>query len=520
MLTMVWLDMDGRRCVSIGLWALSLAACGDSGGAGSTTDSGLSNVTVGPSTDATTSGAPTSGGPGTTGTPTGGNSDSATQGSDSSATDVMLTTGTADPICGDSVLDPGEGCDDGPANADDAACTADCQVASCGDGLIQSGVEACDDGANNADDAACTAACVVATCGDTLVQAGVEECDDGNQDDTDACVAGCKNAACGDGLVGPGELCDDGNAVDDDTCTNECTSPNCGDGKLQMAQGEECDDGNALDTDACLSTCLKATCGDTQVQAGVEDCDDGNADESDSCTAACKTPTCSDGAKNGGETDVDCGGSCDKCLLGKACGDSDDCGEGYCIDTVCKLARSCKQIREAAPASKDGNYKIDTDEGGPLPPLTVHCEMDTDSCGYTWIRYDDPALANDQNAYAAKCAAVGMEVLVTRTKPHAQAFYDWNLSQNANLVNVFPVYNGAQGINNWKGICQGAACSFWMTDTPDSNVGCTNYEPNGDNNTSYRIYLRQPGCGLQGNWNDASNTVQVQGWVICSPNDC
>ena len=35
-----------------------------------------------------------------------------------------------------------------------------------------------------------------------------------------------------------------------------------------------------------------------------------------------------------------------------------------------------------------------------------------------------------------------------------------------------------------------------------------------------QLRLRQPGCGLQGNWNDANNTVQVQGWVICSPNDC
>jgi len=59
-----------------------------------------------------------------------------------------------------------------------------------------------------------------------------------------------------------------------------------------------------------------------------------------------------------------------------------------------------------------------------------------------------------------------------------------------------------------------------MTDTANGDVGCTNFEPNGDNNTAARIYLRQAGCGLQGNWNDANNTVQIQGWVICSPNDC
>jgi len=344
--------------------------------------------------------------------------------------------------------------------------------------------------------------------------------DNGNVVDTDACVAGCKNAACGDGFIGPGELCDDGNQVDDDMCTNSCASPNCGDGKLQMAQGEECDDGNMADTDACLSTCLKATCGDSSVQAGVEECDDGNADEADMCTATCKTPTCSDGAKNGAETDVDCGGSCEKCGLGEACVVNTDCGQGLCIANSCAVAKSCKQILEVAPTSKDGNYTIDPDGPGPIGSLVAHCEMNTDACGYTWVRYDEPTLLNDQNAYAARCAASGMEVIVTRTKPHAQAFYDWNLSQNANLVNVFPKVNGASGINNWQGICQGAPCSFWMTDTANGDVGCTNFEPNGDNNTAARIYLRQAGCGLQGNWNDANNTVQVQGWVICSPNDC
>ena len=149
-------------------------------------------------------------------------------------------------------------------------------------------METCDDGAANADDAACTSSCQTAVCGDMLVQADVEECDDGNADDTDACVAGCKNAKCGDGLVGPGELCDDGNQVDDDACTNECASPNCGDGKLQAQQGEECDDGNQVDTDACLSTCLKAKCGDQDVQAGVEECDDGNAINNDACSNTCK----------------------------------------------------------------------------------------------------------------------------------------------------------------------------------------------------------------------------------------
>ena len=397
------------------------------------------------------------------------------------------TSPPPDPVCGDGVLDPGEACDDGAANADDGACTL---------------------------------ACAVAICGDMLVQAGVEDCDDGNAANDDLCVSGCKNAACGDGFVGPGEGCDDGNQVDNDKCGNDCAAPNCGDGKLQAGQGEECDDGNMVETDACLGTCVAAKCGDGVVQAGVEECDDANLDEADQCTATCKTPTCMDGAKNGAETDVDCGGDCGKCELGDACAANADCGEGLCIANTCKIAKSCKEIKEAAPNSMDGNYQIDPDDGGPINPLQVRCDMDAGMCGYTWIRFDDPALLNDQSAYAAKCAAVGMEVLVTRTKPHAQAFYDWNLSDQANLLNIFPKNNGAQSINNWQGICQGQPCSFWMTDNANGDVGCTNFEPNGDNNTLYRIYRRSAGCTLQGNWNDANNNIAIQGWVVCSPNDC
>ena len=77
----------------------------------------------------------------------------------------------------------------------------------CGD-LVVEGGEACDDG-NTADDDACTAACELATCGDGLVWAGMEACDDGNTVDDDACTNACTAPACGDGIVQPGEQCDD-----------------------------------------------------------------------------------------------------------------------------------------------------------------------------------------------------------------------------------------------------------------------------------------------------------------------
>ncbi|MEZ4381181.1 MAG: DUF4215 domain-containing protein [Nannocystaceae bacterium] len=138
-------------------------------------------------------------------------------------------------VCGDGFAGPDEECDDGNAEDTDA-CLSSCVAASCGDGLIQEGVEACDDGDANADTAACTSACAVAICGDSLIQEGVEECDDGDANaDTAACTSACLAAVCGDGLVYEDvEACDDGNDNDNDLCSNDClpVSNGCPDGQL------------------------------------------------------------------------------------------------------------------------------------------------------------------------------------------------------------------------------------------------------------------------------------------------
>ncbi len=55
--------------------------------------------------------------------------------SDPSASDPTMTATTLPPAhCGDGVVDPGEGCDDGN-NVDTDACLATCQPASCSDGV-------------------------------------------------------------------------------------------------------------------------------------------------------------------------------------------------------------------------------------------------------------------------------------------------------------------------------------------------------------------------------------------------
>ncbi|MBK8260422.1 MAG: DUF4215 domain-containing protein [Nannocystis sp.] len=166
-------------------------------------------------TTSTTSGLSTSTDPGTTAPTTGETMVFLDFGGGSeSDSDTDSGTTTIDPppppFCGDGNVDPGESCDDGDANANDAACTLACELATCGDGHVQARVEECDTGRDNGPG--------------------------------QPCKADCTANICGDGDKGPGEGCDDGNQIDDDECTNTCKLTSCGDGQPQP--GEECDDGN------------------------------------------------------------------------------------------------------------------------------------------------------------------------------------------------------------------------------------------------------------------------------------
>ena len=259
--------------------------------------------------------------------------------------------------CGDGYVGPGEACDDGNAANNDAclatcnpascgdghvwvgheacddgnvsntdACLASCQPASCGDGFVRAGVESCDDGNASSNDA-CPTNCQPASCGDGLVLSGVEDCDDGNASDDDGCIA-CAAAVCGDGHLRVGvEACDDGNTDDGDGCLSTCTTAQCGDGVVHDGV-EACDDGNASDEDGCLSTCLVASCGDGFVQAGVEDCDDSNASDADGCLSTCEAATCGDGHVQAGVEACDDGNPSDADACLASC-EVASCGDGH-----------------------------------------------------------------------------------------------------------------------------------------------------------------------------------------------
>lgn len=155
-------------------------------------------------------------------------------------------------------------CATGKACSANADCTTGlcnsgvCVASVCGNSIVEPG-EVCDDG-NTADETSCPYGqpnCVTcnSTCSATLNLTG-PYCGDGNLD------------------FANGEVCDDGNNVDEtscpygqancSTCNSTCTAtlnltgPYCGDGNTDFAYGEVCDDGNNVDETSCPAG--QATC--------------------------------------------------------------------------------------------------------------------------------------------------------------------------------------------------------------------------------------------------------------------
>jgi len=314
----------------------------------------------------------------------------------------------ADPIpdgaCGDGIVDPGEACDDGEANADTESCKTNCMRQACGDGFVGPG-EGCDDG-NDVPDDACTDVCAPATCGDARVEVG-EACDDGNADDTDACLSTCAAARCGDGFVQAGvETCDDGNVLDTDACPRSCAPARCGDGYVE-AGVEACDDGDADETDSCPSTCMAATCGDGFAWDRVEACDDGNADDTDACVSSCELAACGDGFVQAGVEACDDGnaneadGCLSTCEIGPFCGngvveaaelcdpcpescdDADPCTGDTTVGAAATCDLSCSHADSACflidTTTSDNVYVADPDGDGLTADNTLSVGQ-VDSC--------------------------------------------------------------------------------------------------------------------------------------------
>ena len=125
--------------------------------------------------------------------------------------------------CGDSILDPMEGCDDGNLESGDGCSDMCRREAYCGNGMLET-TEVCDDGNNHSGDG-CRSDCLsTEECGNGIRDVVVgETCDDGNVIDGDGCSATCRLEGCGNGELVPPEECDDGNETPWDGCALDCT---------------------------------------------------------------------------------------------------------------------------------------------------------------------------------------------------------------------------------------------------------------------------------------------------------
>ncbi len=182
------------------------------------------------------------------------------------------------------------------------------EIAICGNSVRERG-ETCDDG-NRADDDGCDSNCTPTGCGNGVVTEG-ETCDDGNTDRGDGCSPTCE-LECGNGVRDGGEQCDDGNTIPGDGCEADCRLPRpvtCGNGVIN--DGETCDDGNSTSGDGCSSRC-QLECGD-RIRQGTEQCDDGNRVSGDGCSATCQR----------------------ECLDPSICSDGDACTADTCAGNVC-----------------------------------------------------------------------------------------------------------------------------------------------------------------------------------------
>ncbi|MBW2261992.1 MAG: hypothetical protein JRG91_08480 [Deltaproteobacteria bacterium] len=343
------------------------------------------------------------------------------------AYDLLDSDCASVPVCGNSIVETGEDCDDGNGSNIDA-CLNDCTDASCGDSYVWTGVEDCDDG-NLLNTDSCLNSCVDASCGDTYVWSGVEDCDDGNLLNTDGCLNSCLDASCGDTYVWSGvetcdppsacpSSCDDGDACttdvlsgDPSTCDSSCTFPpivSCvgGDGCCPggcdsstdsdctavcgnsiVESGEDCDDGNGSNNDACLNNCTDASCGDTYVWTGVETCDPPGScptacDDGDLCTTDVMTgdPSTCDATCTFPPI-VSCVGG-DGCCPGGCDSTTDsDCGVSICGNGTIDLGETCDPPGSCPTSCDDGNgCTVDTLSGDPSTCDVVCSSVSISSC--------------------------------------------------------------------------------------------------------------------------------------------
>ncbi len=350
--------------------------------------------------------------------------------------------------CGDDAVSCLEECDDGNSTAGDG-CSDTCSCENtCGNGSFEPPCEQCDLGGVcmfgaeppdtpctlplgsecNAggfcvidDSRGCNDVCqrTIGSCGDGVVDAGLEDCDDGNTADGDCCDSNCRfepaASSCSDGDACNGdETCDGagscaaGQALDCDD-SNVCTDDSCDsvDGCVNTPNTGPCSDGDAC-TDG--DVCAAGEC----TPGGPLDCDDSNICTDDSCDTiggcvnAPNTDPCSDGDACT-EGDVCAAGACTP-------GGPLDCNDSnVCTDDSCDSIGGCVNAPNTGPCS-DGDACTEGDvcaAGACTPGGQLDCDDSNvctdDSCdtvgGCVNAPNTDPCSDGDACTEGDVCAA-------------------------------------------------------------------------------------------------------------------
>lgn len=344
--------------------------------------------------------------------------------------DTTSTGCTAEPRCGDGILDSGETCDGSAGSCGTGlGCVGCACVPKCGDGIVAGG-EVCDfnpDGslaagstcpAGNGCDRNCKCTPPPARCGDHVINQASETCEmraDGSVELASTCVAGstCNActctpppppvAVCGNNLVEGGESCDGSNlgicTAPGATCSPQCKCviPTCGDGTVNSA-AEECDGSNAACETlmgpgaTCSASCQcssppKPICGDGRIE-GTEACEGNQTKACPTTGSTClncqcvppntsQGPICGDGKVNQDSE------TCDRLatytdLRNPAFNLLDICRENctYCGDGIKNGSEECDPRASSAGLSNttfcDNDCKIKPKtviEQAPVPPF-------------------------------------------------------------------------------------------------------------------------------------------------------
>jgi hypothetical protein len=208
----------------------------------------------------------------------------------------------------------------------------------------------------------------------------------------------------------------------------------------------------------------------------------------------------------------------------------DDC-DGK-VNPNCLLP-SCKAIKDAAPASKDGPYTIDVDgDDGPLPPIDVLCDMTLDGGGWTrfnWLHGDyvagqDPLgqtlfeckLDDPQCRGRIPAGIVVTDLMVKDITDKVHAMWKFNnttvskavLAALQNKTEACLLNQGAfqpYFSNSAEAYCgngqEGGCDSFYYTSGACQAVGNWGVHWDGDNHwcaAAFKIGATKAGCGNHG----------------------